>query len=576
MIDKNDILILCKVVDNFGDIGVVYRLARALSDLRPSLNLTLVVSNLESFHALAPQIEPKKSLQDFRYKNSVWKIVDWNLGIGNEELGMRNEEGAVDTCEEIQNFSLLTPHFSLILECFQCGRPDWLENLLFSPDFTDEVQILQIDYLTAEDYAEEFHLLKSGTRKTNIKKRFFMPGFTEKTGGLIFSEKLAVSNEKFENSRMDAGKSKERKFCLPLGEQNFLVGLKNTRKYFSILFFAYEDDCSAVVQAISDFQEKMRETDAGFSVCVYLASGKSSVPFENAWKKGGAATGGSTMFLNIGQEVKVEDLIRGIIIQSGNDACIVVAENIAGTEEEFVAMMNEKAVQIGLENSNFANSTGLPHPEHKMSVEDLAKLADKIINKFPEFYHIFSQKEFTYNGIKQGNRNPLLYSMKGADGLKTGHTEEAGFSLTASAKRGDRRLISVMTGMKSNQERAEESNNLMAYGFSEFNNYTLVKSDEVLAEIPVWYGKQKTVSAGVQKDLIKTMQRIKSKSAKIKVSYDKPLVAPIKTGQTVGEIVVEYDGNENSYPLVAKDDVAKVGVLGRFAANIKYYILGDK
>ena len=286
MIDKNDILILCKVVDNFGDIGVVYRLARALSDLRPSLNLTLVVSNLESFHALAPQIEPKKSLQDFRYKNSVWKIVDWNLGIGNEELGMRNEEGAVDTCEEIQNFSLLTPRFSLILECFQCGRPDWLENLLFSPDFTDEVQILQIDYLTAEDYAEEFHLLKSGTRKTNIKKRFFMPGFTEKTGGLIFNEKLAVSNEKLENSRMDAGKSKERKFCLPLGEQNFLVGLKNTRKYFSILFFAYEDDCSAVVQAISDFQEKMRETDADFSVCVYLASGKSSVPFENAWKKG--------------------------------------------------------------------------------------------------------------------------------------------------------------------------------------------------------------------------------------------------------------------------------------------------
>ena len=268
MLNKNDILILCKVVDNFGDIGVVYRLARALCDLRPALNLTLVVSNLESFHALAPQIDPKKQIQDFRYKNSVWKIVDWNLQMEN---GKRKTE----------NFQ-----FSIILECFQCGRPDWLENLLFSDDFTREVQILQIDYLTAEDYAEEFHLLKSGTRKTNIKKRFFMPGFTEKTGGLIFSEKLAVSNEKLENSRMDAGKSKERKFCLPLGEQNFLVGLKNTRKYFSILFFAYEDDCSAVVQAISDFQEKMRETDAGFSVCVYLASGKSSVPFENAWKKG--------------------------------------------------------------------------------------------------------------------------------------------------------------------------------------------------------------------------------------------------------------------------------------------------
>ena len=297
---------------------------------------------------------------------------------------------------------------------------------------------------------------------------------------------------------------------------------------------------------------------------------------ENAWKKGGAATGGSTMFLNIGQEVKVEDLIRGIIIQSGNDACIVVAENIAGSEEEFVAMMNEKASEIGLSNSSFANSTGLPHPDHRMSVEDLAKLSNKIINEFPEFYHIFSQKEFTYNGIKQGNRNPLLYTMNGADGLKTGHTEEAGFSLTASAKRGDRRLISVMAGMKSNQERAEESNSLMAYGFSEFNNYTLVKSEEVLAEIPVWYGKQETVSVGVENDLIKTMQRIKSKSVKIRVNYDKPITAPIKKGQQVGEIVVEYDGNETKYPLVAKNDVAKVGIVGRFIANIKHFVLGDK
>lgn len=297
---------------------------------------------------------------------------------------------------------------------------------------------------------------------------------------------------------------------------------------------------------------------------------------ENAWKKGGAATGGSTMFLNVGQEVKVEDLIRGIIVQSGNDACIVVAENIAGSEEEFVAMMNEKAAEIGLNNSSFANSTGLPHPNHRMSVEDLAKLSNIIINEFPEFYHIFSQKEFTYNGIKQGNRNPLLYSMKGADGLKTGHTEEAGFSLTASVERDGRRLISVMAGMKSNQERSDEANSLMAYGFSEFNNYTLVKEDEILENIPVWYGKKKSVTAGVEKDLVKTMQRIKSKSAKIKVYYEKPVIAPIKKGQILGEIVVEYDGNETSYPLVAKNDVEKVGFVGRFIANVKHLIFGDK
>lgn len=297
---------------------------------------------------------------------------------------------------------------------------------------------------------------------------------------------------------------------------------------------------------------------------------------ENAWRKGGAATGGSTMFLKIGEEVKVEDLIRGIIVQSGNDACIVVAENIAGTEEEFAALMNEKAAEIGLKNSHFANSTGLPDSEHKMSVEDLAKLSERIINEFPEFYHIFSQKEFTYNGIKQGNRNPLLYSMIGADGLKTGHTEEAGFSLTASAKRGDRRLIAVMAGMKSNKERADESNSLMAYGFSEFDNYTIITADDVVAEIPVWYGKEKTVDAGVDKDLIKTMQRIKSKTAKVKLFYDKPLTAPVAKGQKVGEIVVEYDENENIYPLIAKKDVKKLGILGRFIANVKYLLFGDE
>ena len=153
---------------------------------------------------------------------------------------------------------------------------------------------------------------------------------------------------------------------------------------------------------------------------------------ENAWRKGGAASGGSTMFLNIGENVRVEDLIKGIIIQSGNDACIVAAENLAGSEEDFAVIMDKVARKIGLKNSSFANSTGLPDPNHKMSVEDLALLARRIIKEFPGYYYLFSQKTFTHNNITQGNRNPLLYSMPGADGLKTGHTEEAGFSLTAS------------------------------------------------------------------------------------------------------------------------------------------------
>ena len=210
---------------------------------------------------------------------------------------------------------------------------------------------------------------------------------------------------------------------------------------------------------------------------------------ERAWKLGGAASGGSTMFLKIGEKVRVEDILKGILIQSGNDACIVAAENLAGSEDDFAEMMNKRARELGLNNSSFANSTGLPHPDQKMSVEDLAKLARHIIKEFPEFYHIFSEKYYTHNNITQGNRNPLLYSMPNADGLKTGHTEEAGFCLTASAKKGERRLIEVMTGMNSNKERSEEAERLMEWGFREFNNYNLLNKGQEIAEIPVVLGK---------------------------------------------------------------------------------------
>ena len=250
MLDKNKIMILCKVVDNFGDIGVVYRLARALSDARPELELTLVVSNLDSFHKMANKIDPKRPIQDFKYKNSKWKILDWNLNFS---------ENAKDA-----PFSPLSFQIPIILECFQCGRPDWLEKILFAEEFLKTVQILNIDYLTAEEYADDFHLLKSGTRKANVKKRFFMPGFTGKTGGLIFNE---VESKKIKND----------------GKELSLRQLSHCP--FKIFFFAYEDDCSAVTKAIADFQEKMRESNPDFSICVYLAEGKSSDPFEKAWKK---------------------------------------------------------------------------------------------------------------------------------------------------------------------------------------------------------------------------------------------------------------------------------------------------
>jgi D-alanyl-D-alanine carboxypeptidase (penicillin-binding protein 5/6) len=296
---------------------------------------------------------------------------------------------------------------------------------------------------------------------------------------------------------------------------------------------------------------------------------------ENAWRKGGAASGGSTMFLSIGDKVRVEDLLKGIIIQSGNDACIVVAENLSGSEEDFAVEMNKKAQELGMENSHFENATGLPHPDHRMSVEDLAKLARKIISDYPQFYHLFSQKEFVYHNIRQGNRNPLLYSMPYADGLKTGHTEEAGFCLTASAKKGDRRLIGVMTGLNSNKERSDEANKIMSWGFREFDNYTILKKGEEIAKMPVWYGKQDDVAMVVSEDVIRTLKKNKSDDVKIKVIYDKPVKAPIKSGDKLGIIKAKIAGQDDlEVPLVAANNVEKVGLWGRVKKNLQYLLTG--
>lgn len=296
---------------------------------------------------------------------------------------------------------------------------------------------------------------------------------------------------------------------------------------------------------------------------------------ENAWRKGGAASGGSTMFLSIGDKIRVEDLLKGIIIQSGNDACIVAAENLAGSEEDFAVEMNKKAKKIGLENSHFANSTGLPHPDHRMSVEDLAKLARLLISEYPQYYHLFSQKEYVYHNIRQGNRNPLLYSMPYADGLKTGHTEEAGFCLTASAKKGDRRLIGVMTGLKSNKERSEEADKIMSWGFREFDNYTILKKGSKVAEIPVWYGTGNEVPMVVSEDLVRTLKKSKSDGIKLIASYDKPVKAPVKAGQQLGVVKAEIPGQPTlEVPLVAAADVPEVGLWGRIRKNLTYLLLG--
>lgn len=301
------------------------------------------------------------------------------------------------------------------------------------------------------------------------------------------------------------------------------------------------------------------------------------VTSENAWRKGGAASGGSTMFLNINETVKLDDLIRGIIIQSGNDACIVAAENIAGSEEDFAGLMNETADKIGLKNSIFANATGLPDENQRMSAEDLALLAHRIIQQFPEYYHIFKEQEFTHNGIKQGNRNPLLYTMSGADGLKTGHTEEAGFCLTASAERNGRRLIEVLAGLSSNKERSEEAENLMSYGFREFDNYTLFKKGDIVSQASVWYGTQKTVDLAVASDVVETLKRNTQKGYVSKVVFDEPLIAPVQKGKVVGYIeMTSPEGQVKKIDVVTAENVNRIGVVKKFFENVKYYIGGAK
>ena len=297
---------------------------------------------------------------------------------------------------------------------------------------------------------------------------------------------------------------------------------------------------------------------------------------ENAWRKGGAASGSSTMFLKIGEKVPVRDLIQGIIVQSGNDACIVAAENLSGSEEDFAADMQKKARQLGLTHSSFANSTGWPHPDQLMSVEDLAKLARIIISQFPEYYHIFSEQNFTHNNIKQGNRNPLLYSMPNADGLKTGHTAEAGFCLVASAKKDNRRLISVMAGLKSNKERSEEAEKLINWGFREFSNYTLFKKDQVIAEIPVWQGDENNIKLIVDHDIRRTLKKSSVNKIKMTAVYDKPVSAPIKKGDKLGVIKVDIPGQGKfEIPLTSDRNVAKLGFFARIMANLRYLLFGE-
>ncbi len=291
---------------------------------------------------------------------------------------------------------------------------------------------------------------------------------------------------------------------------------------------------------------------------------------EKAWRKGG-----SKMFVEVGKRVKVSDLLRGIIIQSGNDACIVVAEALGGSEEGFAQAMTERAREIGLMHSTFKNATGWPHPEHRMTARDLAILAKYIIKNFPEYYGLFAEKSFTFSKIKQGNRNPLLYTNSGADGLKTGHTEESGYGLTGSAKRGDRRLILVLNGLGSARERGREAERIMEWGFREFDNYALFKKGDEVAKARVWLGAKDLVPLQVDEDLTVTMSRKDRRSMQVKLVYNEPIPAPIIKGSPVARLLItapEMDPIE--VPLLAAENVERPGVVKRVMAAVKYVLFG--
>ena len=290
---------------------------------------------------------------------------------------------------------------------------------------------------------------------------------------------------------------------------------------------------------------------------------------ERAWKMGG-----SKMFVQVGTQVKVEDLIRGVIVQSGNDACIVLAEGISGSEEQFVELMNQTAKQLGLTNSNFRNCNGWPDPDQHMSCRDIATLARRIILDFPEYYHYDSEKTFTYNNIEQGNRNPLV--QKGtADGLKTGHTEAGGYGLVASAKRGERRVIEVLNGMDTMRQRAEEGERLMDWAFANFEDVTLFAANDVVEHVPVWLGTSPTVPLVGGRDLIVTMPRNWRNNTSVKISYDEPIRAPVVKGTPLGKLVVSGQGVPGmEAPLIAGADVPRLSLPGRAIAVLSHYVTG--
>ena len=286
-----------------------------------------------------------------------------------------------------------------------------------------------------------------------------------------------------------------------------------------------------------------------------------------AWK-----AEGSRMFIEPNKPVAVKDLILGMIVQSGNDACIALAEGVAGSEEVFAQMMNQQAAKLGMKDTHYMNATGLPNQQHYTTAHDLALLAAAIIRDFPEYYKFYSVKEFRYNNITQPNRNRLLWLDPSVDGMKTGHTESAGFCLITSAKRDPMRLISVVLGTSSDNVRATESQKLLNYGFQFYQSNRVYTKGQTVSTLPVWKGREKTLKAGVGEELVLTLPKGYYSRVKATITSRQPLLAPISAGQTVGALQLSLDGKTLAeYPLVALENVPVANIFGRAWDTVKLW-----
>jgi len=300
---------------------------------------------------------------------------------------------------------------------------------------------------------------------------------------------------------------------------------------------------------------------------------------ENAWRLSSA--GYSSMFIMVGDEVTVENLLKGIIIASGNDACVALAEGIAGTEDEFAIMMTAKAKEIGMENTNFANSSGINNTKNISTVRDIMIMSNYLIKNFPEEYKMFAEKEFTWDRtggdpITQGNRNPLLYSSIGADGIKTGYLAVEKYSLASSVDRNGRRLIAVGSGFNTKNDRSRESSKLIKWGLTNFDLVKVTQSDTPIEDVEVWLGKKNTVKTYVNKDIYKVINKGRKSLLKVTLKYNGPIHAPIKKDDVIGKLNLSYKGEFiEEYDLLAFEDVKKLNIFSRLMKSINFLIWGD-